>query len=349
MYYALAAQKAQEASDVHHDLIATESPPAINLYLHEAHRVYGHVTIGPQKAPSRKSYISLTMVDDSYNDLPLTDRKLPHADNRVVSIFIEQSVSTDAEGFYEFYVPDGKYYVQSDIGEEDLVEHFLVADQMENEINLNAKSPVAVPAQRTGRAVRADKPDIAIPEVMMEGTYVQPSNSRAPEGVADKDGRFTLPAADADYFLASISPDRKWGDFRMVTAAENPILLSLSPTSSATGRILDDQGRPIADQDILWSTQIVTAEGGFEEFGNVLGGMGKTNKNGEFIADGLLLGRKYRIYKGTLSSNSANPRDKKLAEITPQSAEPMRLGDLRLVITPAPPTQQPGPNNPGPP
>ncbi|HVT79045.1 MAG TPA: hypothetical protein VHM90_00190, partial [Phycisphaerae bacterium] len=332
MYYALIAEKGRMVSDIRHQVIFTNSDEPMNFRLYEGRHVHGRVTAGPDRKPVPDHEVDLVYNDESYYSLPKDAPHLPEIDNHAISPSIRFSTRTNKEGAYDYYLPPGAYDALTYFTGEEVSSRFELNQPGEMEVNLYSKAAADMPRERTGRVVRADKPEEAVAEASLMGHFVDSSIPvRAPEAVADKAGVFKMRAVPYDFNLATLSPDRKWGDYRLVHSDEDQVVIKLSPTASASGRLVDDAGRPLAGQTILWAHPVPEGNGmTMITYWNVLGGRTRTDAAGRFAATGLLVGWDYEITLGNDDPAGEPLRNSKLAVLTPANAEEQRLGDVRV-------------------
>lgn len=146
------------------------------------------------------------------------------------------SVPTDEAGIAEYHLGPGRYYLSREF-------EFTVTDETELDIRFPVPAP---PTTKLNGVVTIDgKP---IPGAKL---FLIENNFRRHEAVTDTAGRFTLKLEGKTGVLQAASPDGKWIAKKKIQPGENSDLeISLNRAATAVGKLLDQQGRALANQRV---------------------------------------------------------------------------------------------------
>ena len=77
---------------------------------------------------------------------------------------------------------------------------------------------------------------------------------------ADADGRFHAERELDPLVICAKSPDGKLGAIVEVGAEDPEIVIAVAPTATATGLLLDQGGKPAANQKLEWGRRVFIDE-----------------------------------------------------------------------------------------
>jgi thiol-disulfide isomerase/thioredoxin len=121
------------------------------------------------------------------------------------------------------------------------------------------------------------------------------SNSSYPFTViADADGRFKAKRPLDPLVICAKSPDEKLGAMVEIGAEVPQVLIAISPTATATGLLLDEKGKPAANQKLQWGRRVFLNEEmtiSMQCFAPKV----TTDREGRFTLPSLIVGQEYEI------------------------------------------------------
>lgn len=305
------------------------SPPPIELTLVPGIRVHGVMSVGPAHSPVPNASVSLVEMDSqAYYKLP-KDQQLPSGtvNHKAIDPVLFENRQADAQGRFEFSAGPGDYYLDCFIGGMRVIERFTLSNEKEREVNLHGDHAGDARPVFTGRVVLKSNPAHGVPDAVLDSQSISFDGMTEPEGVADRDGRFTLFAPRFDTYLHAKSPDGKLQGIVLMKPADKIVTVAVEPTASASGRILGDEGKPVAGATITYGYRINSKDG---TFSYRFGGTVRTDANGAFALTGLVPGYEYtlNLVAGTDEHGMPN-RWRTLGTAKPVGAQPMDLGDLK--------------------
>jgi hypothetical protein len=297
---------------------------------------------------------------ESYAKLP-REQRLPNPENKTVEIApaLIQTVWTDGEGEFEFYVPPGRYVLSAKGygGEPKTVE---VTDQAEIKADFDASGappalaraaanpqlqPVRRPFDRppaanvidlTGRVVLQADRERGIGNVSVRRIDLGTRLGAAPEAVSssmvtsDADGTFKMRRVEGDSLLICSTADGLLSSIVKIPATAKEVSIPLAPAATVRGRVVDSQTKkPIVGQQI--DTSIRTDE----LMSTSLTPYAITDARGEFVLLGLPPG--WPISVRLLSTPRSTPvggapfgsmRWTMLKTVTPPKSQVLDLGDV---------------------
>ncbi|MDR3620387.1 MAG: sigma-70 family RNA polymerase sigma factor [Paludisphaera borealis] len=138
----------------------------------------------------------------------------------------------------------------------------------------------------------------------------------------DADGRFRIQRTALKAHLEVKSADGSLAGFAEIARDQKDVSLSLDPTASASGGLLDDVGQRAAGKEITyWGRWIVAGE---QRAGPTFIWRAMTDDEGRFTLPSLLVGWTYEVF--TMRGNDAV----KLGVAAPKAPGPLDLGTLRM-------------------
>jgi hypothetical protein len=332
-FYLFVAYKEREASSTHTRIIRKDGKfEPIRLVLKTATRVHGKLTVGPDNAPASDNVrLNFTVQDDAgYHELP-PDQQFPQktTGRRFIAPEIHEQVSSDSAGQFEFYAGSGKHTLVWWAGVGGPIQKdFQITDEKEIAIELHADELWTEPRMLRGRVVRKDQPEMGIMEANLTGKLTDHEPIRAPEGTTDAQGNFNFGLrSKSDFYLLAVAPNGMRGII-LVNRSEDSVTIEVGPTASIRGRILDEQGQPLADAAIRYGIRKGqshrTWAPGFD-------GEARTDRDGFFIAKDLVPGYEYSLMAVTQVDDIGRPHLLRLVGYTkPATPAMVELGDLKL-------------------
>lgn len=152
--------------------------------------------------------------------------------------------------------------------------------------------------------------------------------------VTDKQGSFRASVPTAEVVVHAINADRTLSGAIRLNGAEQEIVVPISATASAKGRIVDPaSGEGLANREIEFVVQYVpppVKKWSLWKFN----ASATTNGRGEFIAKGLTTGWTYDIHLIVERDTTGSKKWHHLGTVAPVDATQIDLGDL---------TYRPGP------
>ena len=159
--------------------------------------------------------------------------------------------TTDAAGHYSIRVGPGTYTLMGPPRTGD--EKITVTN--ETEFIRDFKMPRPESGMLTGRVVSAGASDKGIAGARVD--IAARSMLGIPfQVIADADGRFQAERKLDPLVICAKSPDGKVGAMVEVGAEDPQVLIAVSPTATASGVLLDMNGKPAANQQLEWGRHV---------------------------------------------------------------------------------------------
>jgi len=312
-------------------VVHRKSPAPVELVLKPGTRLFGRATIGSKGDPMPDASISLTIQDNnSYANLP-ADEQLPAPGNgeeqRSITPHLFRNIKADANGAFEVYVAPGNYTLNAYAPALRLWANAQAKVGSQPQLEVNLRTPQDAVARKTlrGRVVRGDNPAVAVPFATLSGQSLRFQSFTA---VADKDGNFTIEHGADDLYLSALSEDKQLRGFTTVHAADPNVTLTVAPAASATGRLLDHTGTPVAGREIQFGYRIGTPKAGFTD---AFGGTTTTAADGTFVVEGLVPGYEYHVSAVSPATADGTPRGwQNVAIVKADGPTRVDLGDRKL-------------------
>ncbi|WP_435009078.1 sigma-70 family RNA polymerase sigma factor [Tundrisphaera lichenicola] len=275
--------------------------------------IRGKVTVGSDDKPVAGQYMRLDESTGEQAPAEVRDEG-DHVWREVRRQFGEL---TDAEGRYSIRVGPGTYTLFGPPHLEN--EKFTVKDEPELIRDFRMPRPEKGPI--SGRVVEAvSGKGVAGAKI----DFVAANNRGVPRAVfADGEGHFQF-ERDLDKLVVCVkSADGSLGAIVEVGAEDPEVVIPISPTATATGLLLDEQGKPAANQPLEWGRRVYLDE---EEQISMTCFAPKvvTDAEGRFILPSLVVGQEYNI--------SVQRDNMYLAAgvVRPESPSPIDLRTLKI-------------------
>ena len=328
--YMLAVQDDEWAAPALDGLIVRPGEPleGLEFVLRPATRVHGRVTVGPGEKPVAGQRMSLRQAGRRLRELEGVE--LPNPENRpfVVQPSVWRQTSTDGEGRFEFFVGPGSYKLSGPSQVES--KEFEVVG--ESEIVHDFASPRPERGPFSGRVVTGDPPR-GVPGAVVSGIYRAMSGGSDLRLRADEEGRFAGERELHPVVLRAESSDGTLAGIVEIGPDDLEATIAIGPLASAMARLIDDEtGEALPEKDVQWYRRVPMGDDD-APWRTSWGGTVRTDASGFFEITGLVVGQGY-----DLSVPQEDRSSRTLSDYTPETAEPVDLGDLRLKPPYKPPT-----------
>ena len=252
--YAVYVQDDDWAARSRLDVAVRAGEPAlgVDFLLGRGTVIRGTVTVGPGNRPSAKEYIRAT---ESGGEAPQELR----APGDTYSRQVQRSAGavTDDRGHYAIRLGPGTYDLTGPSRTKD--ETITVKD--EPEIVRDFQMPRPEKGPLSGRVVLASDPEKGVAGAKVE--IVSANFNSYPSPIyTDADGRFRAERFLDKTTLCAKTPDGALGAIVEIGQDDPEVVLPLAPTATATGLLLDERGKPAANQDLSWGRVVYTRRGG---------------------------------------------------------------------------------------
>jgi RNA polymerase sigma factor (sigma-70 family) len=312
--YAVFVEDKDWAAPSRLDVVVREGKPAggVDFRLTRGTVLRGTVTVGPGNRPAPGQFIRL---DEAGGPAPADLRE--KGDRFVREVRRQFGATTDAAGRYSIRVGPGTYTVMGPprTGDEKIV----IKDQIELVRDFRMPRPEKGPLE--GRVVVAGAGDRGVAGAKVE--IAAASMLAIPFAVtADARGRFHAERNLDRLVVCAKSPDGKFGAMVEVGPEDPELVIAVAPTATATGLLLDERGRPAANQQLQWGRRVYVDE---EQKISMSCFAPKvvTDSEGRFTLPSLVVGQEYEI--SLLRENTYHAA----GAVRPEKPELIDLGTLR--------------------
>jgi thiol-disulfide isomerase/thioredoxin len=143
------------------------------------------------------------------------------------------------------------------------------------------------------------------------------------EVTADANGRFRAERSLDPLVIWARSPDGSLGAIVEAGAEDTEVSIALSPTATATGMLLDEQGKPAANQKLYWGRR-VSLDPEKRTWMTCFAPTVVTDGEGKFMLPSLVVGQEYGI---AVQRENTYPA---AGAVRPEKPGPIELGTLRV-------------------
>lgn len=303
----------------------------VQLILQPGTRVFGAVTLGPERTPLMGKSISYTQRhDDEYDELP-KDERLPAATLRKPQPAIIRFAQTDANGRYELFVGPGKYDLRESGNTP--AQPLMITDQQEIEHNFHIDR-LKQDERRAiqGRVVLQSAPQTGVAEATVEGWPSAPPGRGSLNAISNREGRFRARIQETELLVHAINDDRSLAGAVQIAGTEQEFVIPVRPTVNVRGRLVDSvTGEPLEDRDVEFVVQYTASRGLWTNW--KFNGQTRTNRNGEFQMRGLTAGWEYEGRLILQKDDAGNVRQSRaigIVEIKLDGPKIVDLGDISV-------------------
>ncbi|MFO0889053.1 MAG: sigma-70 family RNA polymerase sigma factor [Isosphaeraceae bacterium] len=285
--YAVYIEDRDHAARSRLDVIVRRGKPAeaVDFTLTRGTLLRGTVSVGDGDKSAPGVYIRL---DENGGRAP---EEFRDADDKFTSHEVRHQfgTTTDAAGHYSIRIGPGTYTLMGPPRTKD--EKLVVAN--ETELVRDFRMPRPEKGPFAGRVVRADDLSKGVDGARVE-IVAQSLSSYHPPLTADSEGRFRVERSLDPITICALSPDGSLGAI-VERGAEDPgAVIAVSPTATASGLLLDEQGKPAAKQPLAWGRRVyLNPEKDTMSYHFVPKVV--TDESGRFTLPSLVVGQEYRI------------------------------------------------------
>jgi len=338
MVYLLAVSDDRWGSSPHTGfaVLPDQSIEGLDFQLRPATRIYGQVTVGPDRKPVPGQQVQVYQHGQDLHSLTGIELPNPEKSRRWVQPTLVHTAMSDEHGRFELRVGAGKFDIHGPNQSE--VEKFEIHDEAEREFNFHAVRPEK--GVLAGLIVTGEPPQaVAAAEVI--GIYRHPRAGRDLAAVADEKGAFSVERELHRTVLHARSPDGRLAGVVQIEPDDETVTIPLRPLATASGRLIDATTRqPLPEQEIVYGVKVPVGDDN-APWRTSFGGTTTTDDDGRFELRSLILGQKYQISVTIRPSDS--PQDiswRTVGDVSSDEANHVDLGDLQLQPAYRPPTLQ---------
>ncbi len=327
--YIITASKAEMIAPYKSGVVVRAGKPAgnIDLVLGPATRVRGLVTVGPDHKPVAGVSVQATIDRGSIPDE--LKRKGDRFYRGMTMTFWKQ---TGKDGRFEVLLGPGEYTLQGPPRVEP-VKLTIPAARPPAEIVRDFAMPRPESGPFTAAVVdTAGKP---VAGAIVEGAYQAASGSGWFNRIeADAQGTIRIKRKLDPLVLAAATPDRSLGAVTRIDAEATEARLVIRPTATASGRLVDPQGKTIDGRKLSYGIRIHLGPTRMSPFSWHFGGTTTTDSAGAFRLVGLVVGETYEI---TTRDDEDYRTSTAKTRVTPTDPSPIALGDVPIELRVSPP------------
>jgi uncharacterized GH25 family protein/thiol-disulfide isomerase/thioredoxin len=322
--YIVAVRDERWGAPYRNDVIVRADKPTtgIDFVLSRATRLHGRVTVGKDGRAAPRTAVEAV----------IKGRKLPpelqsKAGNISYLLLLSFRANTDRDGRFEFHLGPGKYTLQGPARTKP-VQVAIPAAEAPAEIVRDFRMPRPETGPFAGQVV--DTAGQPVAGAVVSGEYASEQTTRlfAPCRT-DAQGRFTVVRSLDPLLLYARSADGTRAGVTRVAEETPAAQLTIGPLASASGRMLDLKGEPLAQRVVRFDIRIYPDESNQSWFRDCFGGTARTDAAGHFVLAGLVPGETYKL---SFPLNEESRRN--VMDLTPQSTQALALGELRVDPTP---------------
>ena len=284
--YAVYVEDREWAAPSRLDVVVREGKPVdgVDFKLARGTILRGMVTVGPGNRPAPEQYIRL---DETGGSAPEEFRE--KGDTYAHEVRRQFGAMTDSEGHYSIRLGPGTYTLMGPPRTDN--EKITIKD--EAELVRDFRMPRPEKGTLTGWVVPAGGKVTGVAGVKVE---IAAANMCAmPFSVTtDAKGHFRADRELDPLTICAKSPDGTLGAIVEIGAEDHRVVIAISPTATATGVLLDEQGKPAANQELFWGRRVYLDE---EQRVSMTCFAPKvvTDGAGKFTLPSLVVGQRYEI------------------------------------------------------
>jgi hypothetical protein len=251
----------------------------VDFQLRPATRLFGHVLEGPDDRPVANQRIELTQYGVDAESLP-GGVVLPNPTNSNIYVRPMTGVGTmtDAEGRYELFVGPGSYYIHGPT--QVRIDPFDIDAEQEREINF--ESPRRQKGVLRGLVVVEDAAAERAAGAKLRGIYRSSRAGRDFVATADDQGKFEVERELHLTVVHATSADGELGGVAEIGPNEQVGVVVIRPMTTATGRLVDRNGQPMAGRLVSFSMYVHDGPDDTSPFSHRFGDTTTTDADGRF-------------------------------------------------------------------
>jgi protocatechuate 3,4-dioxygenase beta subunit/thiol-disulfide isomerase/thioredoxin len=321
--YIITASKDDQAAAYRAGLVVRAGRPVegVDLVLGPATRVRGRVTVGKEGRPVADTSISVVI---DKGQIPEELRRKDDPYYRSVSMDVWGQ--TDKDGLYEFLLGPGEYEIRGPARTEP-VKLKIPANNLPVEIVRDFRMPRPEAGPLSIQVVDAQGRPVA--GAIVNGGYTASQATRwFHEQRTDAQGRLRTERSLDPLVLHARTADGKLAGVARIDAEAAEARIVIGPVSTATGRLMDTEGKALAQRELAYGIRIYYGEPGISAFSRNFGGNITTDAQGRFRLSGLVPGETYDV-----DLKLDERRSKAVIEVSPTGTGMMELADVRVDLS----------------
>ena len=316
-YYLFTIRDNEWAAKAHEGVVIREkdSPRDMDFVLETPKRIFGQVT-GNMTKPVR---IMLQQHAPNYYDLP-KEKQLPEAPgNRGVSAFLQQSLQVDEDGKFEFKVGPGKYVIWDP--ERETQKFDLKAEESGKEFKFHLEHPLE---HRVTINV-IDSRGMPVSNAKIVGLGLEDHFEGRVNASTNKDGKVSVTVRSVKIKVVASSLAGRMKGSAEFGPSDSDVTIRVTPSASAVGRLVDENGKPVAGKTIEYGIELKNEEGLMTRLTRR---STKTGPDGSFKLESLCVGEKQDVDIVGKFDEQGDPNSwNSLTEFTPKTTR-VDLGDV---------------------
>jgi thiol-disulfide isomerase/thioredoxin len=331
--YIITASRGDLAAPYRWGVIVRAGKPidGVDLVLGPSTRVRGQVTLGTDRTPVANTTVQAVIDKGSIPD------ELKRPGDRVHrAMSLPQWTRTDKQGRFEFRLGPGEHRIQGPPRTEPI------------EVTIPATEPPAeivrdftMPRTETGPFTATVVDDAGKPtaRAIVNGVYAATSATWWFHQIeTDASGRFRTERALDPLVLHAETPDKTRAGVMRSDSESREGRIVVQPFATASGQLVDPEGKPIAGRKLTYGIRIYMGEPGSSSFTSSFGGSMTTDDQGRFTLGGLAVAETYDVDASLDESSSRTA-----TQVIPKDSRPIVLGDIVADLSPPKPCIPPTP------
>jgi RNA polymerase sigma factor (sigma-70 family) len=329
--YVVAVTDDRWAAPYRSDIVvrAGKAVGGVDFVLGQATRLYGRVTLGTDDRPAPEIHVRLA-IDKGH--IPPELRR--EGDSIYHGVGMSFSAVTDKDGRFEFYVGPGEYRLYGPIRTEP-VSIAIPALNPPAALVRDFRMPRPEMGTLAGQVIDAAGNPVA--GAVLNGDYASSHARGFPQVKTDAEGRFKVERSLDPLVLHAKTADGTRAGMARVSSEAPEARVVVGPVASASGRLLDLEGQPLLQKDLLYGIRVYHGETEQSPFRDCHGGKAVTDAKGQFTLAGLVPGETYHV------SFPLDNEYRSVTKVRPKSATRINLGDLQIDPAPRKPYVPPTP------
>jgi hypothetical protein len=294
----------------------------VDFPLHKATRVFGRVTVGPERAPVEGQRIEIYQYGEAANDK--VDLPNPENSRKWVCPMTVVSTTSDVEGRFELFIGPGEFDIRGPQQVE--IRKFTNGGEPEREFDFH--SPRKEKGLLRGLVVVEGGRASAAAGATVTGIYRHGLAGRDLMATADAQGKFEVERELHRTVLYARSADRKLAGVMEIGPDDKVGVVVIRPTATVTGRLVGADRNLMAGEEITFGTRVHMGDDD-APFRTSFGGKTTTDENGVFTLENVVLNVQYEVSVTIREADAPqNASWRRIYTITMAEAQPKDLGDV---------------------